>query len=74
MESENKKPRWNTAQSDFYRQYKFRREELKNNMTDAEKVLWEHLKNKKMGVKFRCQHVIDSYIPDFVALSIKLIV
>lgn len=43
-------------------------------MTDAEKVLWEHLKNKKMGVKFRCQHVIDSYIPDFVALSIKLIV
>jgi len=52
----------------------FKREELKNNMTEAELKLWEHLRNKKLGVKFRRQHVIDFYIPDFVALSIKLIV
>jgi len=43
-------------------------------MTEAELKLWEHLRNKKLGVKFRRQHVIDFYIPDFVALSIKLIV
>ena len=43
-------------------------------MTPAELILWEHLKNKKLGVKFRRQHVIENYIPDFVALSIKLII
>ena len=74
MENENKKPHWNTAQKEFYHQFKFQRKELKDNMTETELILWEHLRNKKLGVKFRRQHVIDNYIPDFVALSIKLIV
>lgn len=74
MENENKKPRWNTAQKEFYHQFKFQRKELKDNMTESEQILWEHLRNKKLGVKFRRQHVIDNYIPDFVPLSIKLIV
>lgn len=74
-EDENyKKPRWLTANKDFYRNYKYERERLKDNMTAAESKLWEHLKNKKLGIKFRRQHIIDTYIPDFVALSIKLIV
>jgi len=71
---EYKKPRWLTANKDFYRNYKYERERLKNNMTSAEIVLWEFLRNKKLGVKFRRQHIIDFYIPDFVALSIKLII
>jgi len=76
MEEDNnyKKPRWLTANKDFYRNYKYERERLKGNMTAAEIKLWEQLRNKKLGVKFRRQHVIDTYIPDFVALSIKLIV
>ena len=77
MENNNdeyKKPRWLTANKDFYRNYKYERERLKNNMTSAEIVLWEFLRNKKLGVKFRRQHIIDFYIPDFVALSIKLII
>jgi len=69
-----KKPRWLTANKEFYPRYKFDRERLKENMTTAEKILWEHLRGKKIGVKFRRQHIIESYIPDFVALSIKLIV
>ena len=72
--SDYKKPRWLTANKDFYRNYKYERERLKENMTDAEIKLWDHLKNKKLGVKFRRQHIIDFYIPDFVALSIKLII
>jgi very-short-patch-repair endonuclease len=32
------------------------------------------LRNKKFGVKFRRQHIIDIYIVDFVALSKKLVV
>jgi len=68
------KPRWLTANKEFYRNFKYERERLKTNMTPAELILWEQLKNKKLGVKFRRQHVIESYIPDFVALSIKLII
>lgn len=43
-------------------------------MTPAEYKLWNFLRNKRLGVKFRRQHIIDFYIPDFVALSIGLIV
>ncbi len=43
-------------------------------MTPAEQRLWERLKGKQLGVKFRRQHVVESFIPDFVALAIKLIV
>lgn len=76
MEEDNnyKKPRWLTANKEFYKNYKNVREKLKENMTLAEVKLWEHLKNKKLGVKFRRQHVIENYIPDFVALTIKLII
>mgnify|MGYP000380356043 CR=1 FL=1 len=70
----NKKPGWQTANSDFYKKYKDEREKLKNEMTKAENMLWEKLRNKQLGVKFRRQHIIDFYIPDFVALSIKLII
>lgn len=43
-------------------------------MTNAENILWQCLQNKKLGVEFRRQLIIACYIPDFVALSIKLIV
>jgi len=69
-----KKPRWLIANKEFYRKFKYVRERLKTNMTPAELILWEQLKNRKLGVKFRRQHIIENYIPDFVALSIKLIV
>ena len=47
---------------------------MRDNMTVAESVLWEHIKSKKLGVKFRRQHVIDNFIPDSVSLSCKLII
>ncbi len=76
MEADNKssKPHWNIANGEFYPRVKSVRDELKKEMTPAEKILWEHLRNKKMGVKFRRQHIIDFYIPDFVSLSVKLII
>ncbi len=69
-----RKPGWLTANKEFYRKFKYEREKLKDDMTPAEKILWEHLKGKKLVVKFRRQHIIENYIPDFVALSIKLII
>ena len=67
-------PAWKTADPKVYPNLKDKRKRLLDNMTPAEKVLWEYLKSNKLGVRFRCQHVIENYIPDFVALTCRLIV
>lgn len=46
----------------------------RNHMTEAESVLWSFLKSKSLGVRFRRQHPIGEYIPDFVCLRKRLIV
>ncbi len=67
-------PEWKTANPQFYPLIKDVRKNMRDNMTEAEKILWEELKSNKFGVKFRRQHIIDIFIPDFVALSCKLII
>src|SRR5690606_2769437 len=47
---------------------------MRENPTEAEKVLWENLRSKKIGYKFRQQHLIDDFIVDFVCLSKKLVI
>ena len=47
---------------------------MRNEPTEAESILWEMLRSKKTGYKFRRQHPIDKFIPDFVCLDKKLIV
>lgn len=47
---------------------------LRNNMTVAEKVLWNYLKTKPMGLKFRRQHPISKYIVDFYCHALKLVI
>jgi len=45
---------------------KNRRRELRANQTNAEKKLWEFLRNKELdGFKFNRQHSIGPYILDF---------
>ena len=47
----------------------------RSNPTEAEIVLWEQLRNKKVeGYKFRRQHIIGQYITDFICLSRKLVI
>ena len=48
--------------------------DLRRNMTDAEMVLWMHLKAGVGGLKFRRQHPIGIYIADFYCHKIKLII
>ena len=44
-------------------------------MTDAERLLWRHLRNRELnGLKFRRQHPIGPFIVDFVCLDKKLVV
>ena len=49
-------------------------EELRNNMTEAEKILWERLRKKQLGVRFKAQHPIEQFIADFYCHSAKLVV
>ena len=42
--------------------------------TQAESVFWERVRNKRLGQRFRRQHVIGEYIADFVCLPLRLIV
>jgi very-short-patch-repair endonuclease len=48
--------------------------ELRSNPTETEKILWEELKNKRLGMKFRRQHPIADYIVDFYCHSLKLVI
>lgn len=43
-------------------------------MTTAERLLWDELKADKLGIHFRRQHIIGTYIVDFVCLKDKLII
>lgn len=36
--------------------------------------MWDELKGKRLGVRFRRQHVIGEYIADFVCLDYRLVV
>lgn len=52
-----------------------RAKELRQNMTPAEKTLWEHLKAKRFNnLKFRRQQVIEGFIVDFYCHSFGLII
>lgn len=56
------------------RQFKHARQ-LRQEMTDAEKVLWEHLRARRfINLKFRRQHPLLEFIADFYCHELKLIV
>ena len=48
---------------------------LRQNMTLAEVILWQHLRRKQLSQNlFRRQHPIGPYIVDFVSLKSKLVI
>jgi very-short-patch-repair endonuclease len=47
-----------------------RARELRNNSTHAEMILWNFLKTKPFGIKFRRQHPYSIYILDFYCHSL----
>lgn len=63
----NSAEQWKTL-SEFAKQNR-------KNVTEAEDKLWQEIRNRKIkGCKFRRQHPIAGYIPDFVCLEKKLVV
>ena len=47
---------------------------LRNNMTQVELVLWEYLRQRPLGFKFRRQHPLGIYIVDFYCHKVKLVI
>jgi very-short-patch-repair endonuclease len=44
--------------------------ELRRNLTDAERLLWYHLRNRQLGGhKFRRQHPIGPFYVDFACIE-----
>jgi len=49
--------------------------ELRHDSTEAEKLLWAELRNRKLdSLKFRRQHPLDKFIVDFYCNEKKLVV
>ena len=63
-----------TAERIEYAVLKENAQHMRKAPTDAESILWRFLKEKQLGYKFRRQHVIDTYIVDFVCLQSKLVI
>jgi len=47
---------------------------LRRESTDAERLLWFHLRDRRLGVKFRRQQPLGPYIVDFLSVEARLIV
>lgn len=73
--NENHTPRYETADPMSYALLKDFAKRLRNNPTEAESIMWTLLRNKQLGAyKFRRQHIIGRFIPDFVCLKQHLII
>jgi very-short-patch-repair endonuclease len=55
------------------RQLEYARQ-MRRQSTRAEIYLWQHVRGKQLGVRFRRQHPIGPYIADFACVSRKVIV
>ncbi|WP_339660827.1 DUF559 domain-containing protein [uncultured Polaribacter sp.] len=66
--------RYETARPSVYKLMKELQVERKKQTTEAEQILWEQLKTKKLDSKFRRQHIVHEFIVDFICISKKLII
>jgi very-short-patch-repair endonuclease len=55
-------------------EYTQRRQELRKNQTATEQILWQALRGKQLGVKFRRQHGIGYYIADFYCAECHVVI
>jgi len=49
-----------------------RRRQLRQDSTLAEQVLWDEIRNKKLGIRFVRQYSIDGYVMDFYSPKARL--
>jgi leucyl-tRNA synthetase len=67
-------PGYHTAKKEIWGKLKENARENRKEPTEAEKILWECVRDSRLGHKIRRQHAIDQFIADFVCLDKKLII
>jgi methylmalonyl-CoA mutase len=70
----SKKFGYETADQKIWEVLKNNSRENRQNPTEAENILWQQLRNSKIGYKIRRQHAINGYIADFVCLPKGLVI
>lgn len=50
----------------------FRRKQLRKDSTDSEQIIWEKIRNKKLGYKFFRQYSVEGYVVDFYCAQKRL--
>lgn len=71
------KEAWKKYQTANSYSYSDLKEKARNNrlwMTMAERKLWNELKNNKLGIRFRRQHIIGNYIVDFFCVQCNFVI
>jgi leucyl-tRNA synthetase len=63
-----------TAEKKYWKYLKEFAKSNRQNPTEAESILWEELRNNKLGFKIRRQHAIGVFIGDFVSLDRRLVI
>ena len=67
-------PGYQTANKAIWDRLKSNSRENRKNQTEAEELLWEQVRDRKLGYKIRRQHAVDQFIADFICLEQKLII
>ena len=67
-------PRYMTTDAYAWKRLKVFARENRQHQTRAEELLWQRLRNRQLGVRFRRQHAIGDFIVDFVCIEKKLVV
>lgn len=66
--------RYHTTDSQTWNANLDKAKEMRHNPTETEEIVWQRLRNKQTGFKFRRQHPVGKFIPDFVCIEKQLIV
>ena len=73
-EGEGEKPGYMKTTPEAWEILKEKVKEYRKNPTEAEAILWENLRDHKLGYHIRRQHVIYKFIVDFVCLEKRLVI
>ncbi len=66
--------RYRLAHPSSYALLKEYSKENRKHSTEAEAVLWQLLRGKSLGEKFRRQHIVGDFIVDFICLDKRLVI
>lgn len=63
-----------TSEKKYWKYLKDFAKDNRKNQTEEEELLWQELRNNKLGFKIRRQHPIGVFIADFVCLDRRLVI